>query len=102
MTIVTVGIDLTKNVFAVHGVDETGKPALVRPEVPRTKLLELIAMLLPCLIGSGTRATWGPGCGVHRLSGRRCKNIVLLKHSHSLAHNYTSNCDPRTRCLPAP
>ena len=51
MAIVTVGIDLAKNVFAVHGVDETGKPALVRPEVPRAKLLELIANLAPCLIG---------------------------------------------------
>lgn len=51
MTIVTVGIDLAKNVFAVHGVDETGKPALVRPEVPRSKLLELIANLPACLIG---------------------------------------------------
>ena len=51
MTIVTIGIDLAKNVFAVHGVDETGKPALVRPEVPRAKLLELIANLPPCLIG---------------------------------------------------
>ena len=42
-TIVTVGIDLEKNVFALHGVDETGKPALVRPEVRRAKLPELIA-----------------------------------------------------------
>jgi transposase len=40
MAIVTVDIDLAKNVFAVHGVDEAGKPALVRPSVPRTKLLE--------------------------------------------------------------
>jgi transposase len=51
MAIVTVGIDLAKNVFAVHGVDETGQAALVRPEVPRAKLLELIAKLPPCLIG---------------------------------------------------
>jgi transposase len=51
MAIVTVGIDLAKNVFAVHGVDETGKPALVRSEVPRAKLLELIANLPPCIIG---------------------------------------------------
>ena len=51
MTIVTVGIDLAKNVFAVHGVDEAGKPALVRPEVPRAKLMKLIANLQPCLIG---------------------------------------------------
>jgi len=51
MAIVTVGIDLAKNVFAVHGVDEAGKPALVRPEIARAKLLELIANLPPCLIG---------------------------------------------------
>jgi transposase len=51
MTIVTVGIDLAKNVFAVHGVDATGKPVLVRSNVARGKLLELIAALPPCLIG---------------------------------------------------
>ena len=51
MAIVTFGIELAKNVFAVHGVDEAGKPTLVRPELPRAKLLELIANLPPCLIG---------------------------------------------------
>ena len=51
MTIVTVGIDLAKNVFAVHGVDAAGKPILIRPNVARAKLLELIASLPPCLIG---------------------------------------------------
>jgi transposase len=51
MAIVTVGIDLAKNVFAVHGVDEFGKPALVRPQVPRAQRLELIANVPPCLIG---------------------------------------------------
>ena len=38
MSIVFVGIDLAKNVFAAHGMDEAGKPALVRPSVPRAKL----------------------------------------------------------------
>ena len=56
MEIVTVGIDLAKSVFAVHGVDETGKPALMRPELPRAKLLERIAHLPPCLIGRQARA----------------------------------------------
>jgi transposase len=51
VNIVTIGIDLAKNVFAVHGVNEAGKPALVRPDVKRAKLLELIAKLPPCLIG---------------------------------------------------
>ena len=51
MSIVTVGSDLAKNVFAVHGVDDNGKPVLVKPKVSRDKLLELIVQLPPCLIG---------------------------------------------------
>lgn len=50
-TIVTIGIDLAKNVFAVYGVDATGKPALVRPSAPLAKLIKLIVSLPPCLIG---------------------------------------------------
>ena len=51
MAIVFVGIDLAKNVFAVHGVNEAGRPKLVRPAVPRARLQELIATLSPCTIG---------------------------------------------------
>ncbi len=51
MSIITVGIDLAKNVFAVHGVDDNGKPALVKPKVSREHLLPLIAQLPPCVIG---------------------------------------------------
>ena len=51
MSIITVGIDLAKNVFAVHGVDDNGKAVLVKPKVARDKLLELVAGLPPCLIG---------------------------------------------------
>ena len=51
MAILYVGIDLAKNVFAVHGVDSAGKPELVRPKVARAKLHELIASLPPCTIG---------------------------------------------------
>jgi transposase len=50
MTIVHVGIDLAKNVFAVHGTDEAGKPALVRPRVTRARLRELITGLPPCTV----------------------------------------------------
>ena len=51
MAILYVGIDLAKNVFAVHGVNESGKPELVRTSVARAKLHELIASLQPCTIG---------------------------------------------------
>lgn len=51
MAIVAVGIDLAKNVFALHGVDETGKVVLRRPSVKRDQLLEVFAGLAPCLVG---------------------------------------------------
>ena len=51
MNIITIGIDLAKNIFAVHGVNESGKAELVKPKVPRDPLLPLIANLPPCRIG---------------------------------------------------
>ena len=51
MNIVTVGIDLAKNVFALHGVDQSGKAVLIKPKVVRGQLLEMVAHLPPCLIG---------------------------------------------------
>jgi hypothetical protein len=51
MAILYVGIDLAKNVFAVHGVDEHGKAVLLRASVPRARLHHLVAALPPCTIG---------------------------------------------------
>ncbi len=51
MSIITIGMDLAKNIFAVHGVNEQGKAKLVKPKVQREQLLPLIANLPPCLIG---------------------------------------------------
>ena len=51
MAILFVGIDLAKNVFAIHGVDEHGKTVLVRPSVQRVRLHQLVAPLSPCTIG---------------------------------------------------
>ena len=50
MAIVYVGIDLSKNVFAVHGINEAGRPELARPSVPRARLHELFASLPPCTV----------------------------------------------------
>ena len=51
MPIVHVGIDLDKNVFALQGVDEGGRAALVRPSIRRDQLMEVVAKLPPCTIG---------------------------------------------------
>lgn len=50
MNVTTVGIDLAKNTFSVHGVDALGKVVL-RKSVSRAKLLCLMAQLPPCRVG---------------------------------------------------
>ena len=50
MNVTTVGIDLAKNVFSVHGVDAHGK-AVLKKTLSRGKLLEFFANLPPCLAG---------------------------------------------------
>ena len=50
MKIATVGIDLAKNLFQVHGVDERGKPVL-RRQLKRKDVVSFFANLPPCLIG---------------------------------------------------
>jgi len=51
MTIITLGIDLAKHVFALHGVDVQGHTVLRKPRVSRDQLLSVVANLPPCLIG---------------------------------------------------
>ena len=50
MKITTVGIDLAKNVFQVHGVDQRGKP-VVEKRLKRKQVLAFFAQLTPCLVG---------------------------------------------------
>ena len=50
MKITTIGLDLAKTVFQVHGVDERGKAAL-KKVLKRGQVLPFFANLQPCLIG---------------------------------------------------
>lgn len=50
MKITTVGIDLAKNVFQVHGVDERGK-AVLRKQLKREQMAMFFVNMPPCLIG---------------------------------------------------
>ena len=50
MNITTVGIDLAKNVFQVHGVDARGKVALCK-QLKRAQVVVFFANLPRCLIG---------------------------------------------------
>lgn len=50
MKITTIGIDLAKEVFQVHGVDTHGK-AVLRKQLRRGEMAKFFANLEPCLIG---------------------------------------------------
>jgi transposase len=52
MKITTIGLDLAKLLFQVHGVDERGKVA-ARKQLRRTEMSVYFANLEPCLIGMG-------------------------------------------------
>lgn len=56
MEITTIGLDIAKNVFQVHGVNCEGKVVL-RRKVKRDQLLTLLGELQPCLIGIEACAT---------------------------------------------
>ncbi len=60
MQVTTIGLDIAKRVFQVHGADAAGK-CLLRCKVQRDELLEFFAKLPPCLVGieaCGTSHHW--------------------------------------------
>ena len=50
MSVVSIGLDLAKSVFQVHGVDETGHTVL-RRRLARGELVAFFAMQPACLVG---------------------------------------------------
>ncbi len=51
-----IGLDIAKNVFQVHGVDDKGQIA-VRRQLRRRQVLKFFAKLSPCMIGMEACAT---------------------------------------------
>lgn len=50
MNVMTIGLDIAKNVFQLHGVDANGKTVL-RKQLKRNQVLAFFANLSPCRIG---------------------------------------------------
>jgi len=67
MNITTVGIDLAKLVFQVHGVDAHGKVTL-RKQLKRAQVITFFTQLSPCLIGM-------EACGGAHYWGRRLTEL---------------------------
>jgi transposase len=56
MQITTIGLDIAKNVFQVHGIDAAEK-VIVRKRLRRSQVLSFFKALLPCLIRMEACAT---------------------------------------------
>src|SRR2546422_2943356 len=50
MQITTIGLDIAKNVFQVHGIDAAEK-VVVRKQLRRSKVIAFFEALAPCLVG---------------------------------------------------
>jgi transposase len=50
MEVTTIGLDIAKSVFQVHGVDANGK-VIVRRQIKRRYVLAFFQKLSPCLVG---------------------------------------------------
>jgi transposase len=56
MQITTIGLDIAKNVFQVHGIDAAEK-VVVRKQLRRGQVINFFAALPPCLVGMEACAT---------------------------------------------
>ena len=69
-TITTIGLDIAKSVFQVHGVDAAGQ-VVIRRQLKRRYVLAFFQKLPPCLIGIAAwrvialLVTRAPGTGSH-------------------------------------
>jgi transposase len=62
MDITTIGLDLAKSIFQVHGVDANGR-VVIRKSLRRAQMLPFFARLPSCLVGMeacGTSHYWAP------------------------------------------
>jgi len=80
MKITTIGIDLAKEVFQIHGVDIHGK-ALLRKQLRRSEMARFFANLDPCLIGM-------EACGSSHHWARKLGEFGILSNS---CHPSSSN-----------
>jgi transposase len=66
-TITTIGLDIAKSVFQVHGVDAGGQ-VIFRRQLKRRYVLTFFQKLSPCLVGIEACASSDAG----NRSGRKC------------------------------
>jgi hypothetical protein len=95
MQITTIGLDLAKHVFQVHGVDAAGQVA-IRRKLRRSEIAEFFANLPRCRVGIEACATAHQGARGPSLSrrGRHALGHASWSDHHNRQHR---GCQIRTR-----
>jgi transposase len=100
--VITIGFDIAKAVFQVHGVDGAGA-VVIRKRISRSKVLEFFATLPACLIGieacpsahHWSRELEGLGHSVKLMPPNYVK--AYLKRSKNDANDAEAICEAVTR-----
>lgn len=90
--IITVGLDLAKRVFQVHGADVTGQ-AILRKKLSRDKVLPFFRALPPCTVAMeacGGSHFWGreiarPGTWLAGMLSRKPPMLVRVALANKMA-----------------
>ncbi len=98
----TIGLDIAKSVFQVHGVDGAGA-VMIRKRISRARMLEFFAGLPPCLVGIEacpsahywSRALQAVGHTVRLMPPSYVK--AYLKRSKNDANDAAAICEAVTR-----
>ena len=100
----TIGLDIAKSVFQVHGIDGAGA-VVIRKRISRAKMVEFFANLPPCLVGIEACPTahhWGRelqalGHTVKLMPPSYVK--AYLKRSKNDANDAAAICEAVTQLL---
>src|SRR5215470_14819709 len=97
MQVSTIGVDLAKNVFQVHGVDSAGKVVISR-QLRRKQVIDFLSKIPPCLVGMeacGTAHHWARE--VSKLGSYRASDAAELREG--LCKTVEKRCCRRSRHL---
>ena len=102
--ITTVGRDLAKNVFQVHGADASGR-AVLRKKLRRDQVLAFFSQLQPCVVameacGGAHFAARTFGSGAARLGERFLRRLLIIGANSVIIKRHVHARDGQGRRLP--
>ena len=92
-TVKTIGLDIAKSVFQVHGIDAEGK-VVIRRQLKRRYVLAFFQKLAPCLVGIEACASTAPSPAREcHGTNRKCENASTMSALGSSRTEY-ARCEP--------